>query len=474
MLRRTLLTAGLALAGPSLALPSRAWSQDGGLTGPWTAVLTMRGQAFRLRIQFASSGSFLLTSIDQGGQVPGTYTQGPQGDVRFDALAMGARFTGRLEGPDRLVGVWTQRQVDTPLILLRGEAGIAPGSVAPAAPLTTAALTELVVKSQAPGAVIGAQRRGQPVQLWAAGVRQAGVAKAFTAADQVHIGSISKSMLATVVARLVDKGRLNWTDTLGDVLGHQYPAMNPGYQSANFLHLLSHRSGLGGENSAEEIRAFAASGNRLEQQTHTWLTKAFSQAPTAAPGAATSYSNSGYIAAAAMMEARTGRSWRSLMQSELFRPLGLTSAGFGAPGHAGKLDQPIGHGALPGQPWGARPVGQVLDDLPTVLAPAGAVHMTMTDLLTYLAAHRDRTKLLREESWERLHTAPFGGTYALGWGLRPDGGLWHNGSNLLWYAEALIDMKSGVVSAGAVNDGRDPAREPVQVGMTRAVAAVTA
>ena len=60
------------------------------------------------------------------------------------------------------------------------------------------------------------------------------------------------------------------------------------------------------------------------------------------------------------------------------------------------------------------------------------------------------------------------------WGLRPDGGLWHNGSNLLWYAEALIDPQSGVVSAGAVNDGRDPAREPVQVGMTRAVAAVTA
>ena len=35
--------------------------------------------------------------------------------------------------------------------------------------------------------------------------------------------------------------------------------------------------------------------------------------------------------------------------------------------------------------------------------------------LLFAAAHRDRASFLRRESWDLLHTPPFGGPYAMGW-----------------------------------------------------------
>jgi hypothetical protein len=37
--------------------------------------------------------------------------------------------------------------------------------------------------------------------------------------------------------------------------------------------------------------------------------------------------------------------------------------------------------------------------------------------------------------------------------VQGEGALRHNGSNRLWYAEALIDRVKGVVAAAASNDG---------------------
>jgi Beta-lactamase len=98
-------------------------------------------------------------------------------------------------------------------------------------------------------------------------------------------------------------------------------------------------------------------------------------------------------------------------------------------------------------------IGDGVTDNPVVLGPAGTIHMNLADLLTYLAAHRDGASFLSARSWRTLHTPPFGGDYAMGWVVRPDGYLWHNGSNTLWYAEAEFNNTSGVAAAAAANDG---------------------
>jgi hypothetical protein len=86
--------------------------------------------------------------------------------------------------------------------------------------------------------------------------------------------------------------------------------------------------------------------------------------------------------------------------------------------------------------------------------------MSLRDMLHYLIAHRDKSEFLKPQTWTMLHTPPFGGDYAMGWLVRPDGARWHNGSNTLWYAEALFDSANGVAAAAACNDGNRTRSEP--------------
>src|SRR4030095_15378013 len=51
----------------------------------------------------------------------------------------------------------------------------------------------------------------------AAGVRKRGTAERITIADRFHLGSCTKAMTATLVAMLVEDGKLNWTTTLGEL-----------------------------------------------------------------------------------------------------------------------------------------------------------------------------------------------------------------------------------------------------------------
>ena len=51
-----------------------------------------------------------------------------------------------------------------------------------------------------------------------AGVRKRGTAERITLDDRFHLGSCTKAMTATLVAMLVEEGRLNWTATLGEFL----------------------------------------------------------------------------------------------------------------------------------------------------------------------------------------------------------------------------------------------------------------
>jgi CubicO group peptidase (beta-lactamase class C family) len=55
------------------------------------------------------------------------------------------------------------------------------------------------------------------------------------------------------------------------------------------------------------------------------------------------YQNANFILAGAMLERCTGKSWEDLMKTEIFQPLGMTTAGFGAPGSGNDINEPWGH-----------------------------------------------------------------------------------------------------------------------------------
>ena len=76
----------------------------------------------------------------------------------------------------------------------------------------------------------------------AVGLRAWGGSVEVTADDQWHIGSCTKALTATLVARLVERGVLRWETTLGEVFGDAV-TMDAAWRDVPIAWLLCHRSG---------------------------------------------------------------------------------------------------------------------------------------------------------------------------------------------------------------------------------------
>lgn len=312
--------------------------------------------------------------------------------------------------------------------------------------LATAAREE----ADAPALGLMVARAGEEPLIVVDGVRVMGQAAKVTAQDKWHWGSITKSMTATLVARLVEKGTVSWADTVEKRLGELVPEMKDAYRAVTFRHLLSHHSGLAANNPLPTFREFGQAPDEPIADRLRWVRIALTQEPVGPLETTYEYSNNGFIVAAAMLEAATGESWEALVQQQVFAPLGINDAGFGAPRGQGLLDQPRGH-----RPVGDRDVpAPIMADNPAALGPAGRVHMPLADMAKYLRAHAEqRPGFLRPESYQLLHTQPFGGFYAMGWVVPGPEARWHNGSNTMWYAEVAFRLLDGTVAAVVVNDG---------------------
>jgi len=279
---------------------------------------------------------------------------------------------------------------------------------------------------------------GKVVATNAVGVRRHGAATKVTPGDKFHIGSVTKSMTATAAAMLVEKGKLSWTTTIGESLA-EFANIHPDYRGVTLEQLLANRGGVPGKPPAPLwARAWQATGTPQEQRL-AFIKGILEREPEAKPGTKTIYSNQGYTIAGVMLEKATGKTWEELMHSMLFKPLGMTSAGFGAPASVGQIDQPWGHtkGTMGIK---AVPPGPSADN-PLAISPAGAVHCSLGDFAKYAAFHtageRGESKLLKAETFKKLHE-PVGDDYALGWVVlerKWAGGraLMHNGSNTMFY-----------------------------------------
>ncbi len=298
----------------------------------------------------------------------------------------------------------------------------------------------------APALGVLAGRSGAPPEIAVTGVRVQGADALAQADDAWHWGSITKSVTATLAARLVDQGLVTWDDSVERHLGSSIPDMRPEFRPVTLRHLLANAGGLPNNLPLHRFAEFATNPDDPIADRRRWVRLALRQPPVARPGERFDYSNNGFIVAAAMLEAVTGASWEELVQREVFEPLQMTGAGFGAPPGAAIR----GHVRTDETPVPAPP----LRDNPPALGPAGRIHMPLGAMARYLAAHADeRADYLSADSWSALHTAHFAAQYGLRWFTTGETTRWHHGSNTMWYAEVAIDVRSGTFGAVVVNDG---------------------
>ncbi len=315
------------------------------------------------------------------------------------------------------------------------------GGDCPAAgdPAVTNLLVPIRQKHQVPAMAAALVTSKGLVTVGVVGTRKQGTETAVTLNDRWHLGSDTKAMTATLVAKLVEKGRLKWESTVAEVFPDLAPGFGAEARGITVLQLLSHRSGL---KPNPDLVSYAGADGAKERLR--LVKDELSRVPKHKPGTQYEYSNLGYAIAGAITERITGNSWEQAMKDEVFGPLGMTSVGFGGTGTPDRLDQPWGHHQN-GQPVAGN--GPAMDN-PPVLSPAGRVHCTIQDWAKFIADQlrgaRGEPALMQPASYKKLHTPPFGGEYALGWLVveRSWGGgmvLNHGGDNtmncaLVWVA----------------------------------------
>lgn len=299
------------------------------------------------------------------------------------------------------------------------------------------------------GVVVG---REGVIHLEVAGVRRAGSPDPVKPGDAWHLGSNTKAMTAMLYGRAVEAGKARWDSSLGEL----FPSlgMDAAWSKTRIDAVMEHRAGLLDAGVIDTRWLFSARSDErsLPEQRMAMVAKALAEAPGGTPGAY-AYANMNYILAGAALEHIEGKPWEDVIREGLFKPLGLASAGFGAP--AG--DQPQGHMRL--GPLPARPVGEgKWADNPAAMAPAGGVHMSLPDYARFLRLFlTEGGGLVSPATLARLTTPPPGGDYALGWSVRPDVDwakgrvLEHEGSNVLWHAVALVAPGRGLAFATVGN-----------------------
>jgi len=285
------------------------------------------------------------------------------------------------------------------------------------------------------GMVAAVLRGERIIAQGVAGVRKRGTAERITLDDRFHLGSCTKAMTATLVAMLVEEGKLNWTTTLGELFADTVKPMHPAWEKVTLRQVLAHRAGLRFEpDSLAQVfnelvrprRAFhflkAVRNGTLPQQRLEIARQALSRPPGIPPDTKYWYSNVGYILAGAVLEQLTGRAWEELMRERLFQPLGISTGGFGPPGTADKTEQAWGHSPVLGKPINPRSPAA---ELPLFFGPAGLAHMTVTDWAKFIALHlrgdpanpHCQAALLKLDTFAEMHAvAP--ATTSKGWVIR--------------------------------------------------------
>jgi len=303
------------------------------------------------------------------------------------------------------------------------------------------ALERLIATGRGPGfAVAIVDARGP--RLIVAGEAAAGVP--VTETTQFEIGSMTKPLTATLIARLADRGVL----TLDDPLSRWLPETRQrpeGIGPVTLRQLLTHTSGLP---RIPHQREFFVSMARDPQDPYAAYGKdellaylgALARESSLPAGFA--YSNLGYAVLGLVAERATGRSYAELLEEFVLRPAGIERAQFEA---TPALAAPHDARGRVVKPWHLRG-----------FASAGAVRLDARDLLVLLdAAMHRRAPFLAEDFAAQAERPPGGGrSVALGWMRREVEGdtlIWHDGATGGFHSFIEFRDRRGVGVAALVN-----------------------
>ena len=175
-------------------------------------------------------------------------------------------------------------------------------------------LAASIQKHKVPGASAAVFRAGQ-WEVAAAGVTNVTTGVDVTAETVMHIGSITKVLTATLVMQLVDEGRVELAAPLKRYLPDFQVADRDATELITVEMLLNHTSGIDGE--------FFPNAGPDAERIEDVIPRIARQGQIHGPGVELSYCNSGAVLGGYLAQRLLGKSWYTLIEERIFKPLEL-------------------------------------------------------------------------------------------------------------------------------------------------------
>ena len=275
-------------------------------------------------------------------------------------------------------------------------------------------------------------------------------------ADQWHIGSCFKAINALVVARLVERGTLEWSTPIAELFSDLAEGMAAGWEQPTVAELLTCQSGMRANPTVRELLA-GFKDERPPTEQRTELTMKALATPPKNHGKFL-YSNVGYTVVGAAIDRLVGKPFEEVLDEEVLTPLEIRSAGWGPPPHIRGHGPKVQLGSLMLGRGKAADPDDPRSDNPTLINPAGRLHLTLGDWAkihhVFLA---EGAGLVEPSSVERMLAIPDGNFMSMGWsGGRgiPRVHRAMQGSNGRWVATALMSEDRSRTVMVIANDGR--------------------
>ena len=315
---------------------------------------------------------------------------------------------------------------------------------------------------QLPGLAAVLVRSDSAPRVYVSGERRIGKGDLITTADRMHIGSLTKSITATLVGALAEKGLMTLDTTIGQAFPELSPKMQRAYGPVTVRQLLRHTAGIAPYGTNVLLLPMLGLKGTPTEQRYAFLQRVLAEAPRFDPGSRFEYSNAGAAIVGAMAERITGSPYRELVERLVFAPIGARVA-FGNPGLAAE-PQPWGHRRIAGAVAEVPPTAP-LYTTPLAIEPAGDASPSLSDIARFLQLHlrglKGQDDGLKARTIQELQGRSPDGSQrggAVGWNVMPRDGVEsheHFGSSGAYVAYATIQPSRDVAVGVFTNLGGD-------------------
>jgi CubicO group peptidase (beta-lactamase class C family) len=281
----------------------------------------------------------------------------------------------------------------------------------------SALITQKMTEYGVPGVAFGIVKNGQAT-VKGFGVTNVDDPQPITPDTVFALASISKTVTATAMMRLVEQGKVSLDDPVRKYLPDFKVADEAATRDVKIWHLLTHTPGWEGQLSSEDRGV----------QTLAYFVETMKDLPKlAAPGEVWSYNNAGFVVAGRVIEVVTGQTIHQAFKSLVFDPIGLTRA-FTRVEDLATYRFSVAHRGAPGNVTVSRPLAR------STSVAAGGVSMSINDLLAYGKFHlgdgagKDGKPVLTRASLELMRTPKLKKNatdeeMGIGWHLRKVSGV---------------------------------------------------